>query len=373
LAVLFYGLVPIAGAFVERQRWRFFRRRLGELRLRPHLDYAGLTSAGELTEEYRFCGAFESVSDGGPLWIRSRELTVQADLSNALTYIFPNTGGEDSPYNFDLAGEVPERIRWDRISALTGDAKVFVGGPLVRKENRRIFASMHESPLLIIFYEGSEKALAIGTVSAGRHRNEFFNFITPYSFILGAFSQILIAVSFLSRPAYLSTMIAALIALFTPIIPLIPPGILFTIAYRRLWSLARMYRAYRDLARLPLGYIRDKDESQLPNGEVYGIRCFDELPVFSDEKRPPFLIPANEKRNNALWYICGALRSGNACPEEPKDPFAAYGVLPGECESLALRYNRRAYSLAVISWIFLLASIGANVFFIGLILSQIRV
>ena len=270
------------------------------------------------TEEFRFFGVFESIGDRGQLWIRSKELTVQADLSNSLTYIFPNTGGVENTSGLESGGEVPERIQWDRISALTGDAKVFIGGALVKRENRRIFASLPEAPLLIIFYEGSEKALALRTVYSGRHRNEFLNFLTPYSFTLGAFSQILIAVSFFSRPAYRSTMISALVALFIPIIPWIPPGILFTVVYRRLWSTARTYRACRDLARLPL--------------------------------------------DTAPW-------------KDGKDDFneeTVSGILRGDPRFTALSYNRKAFGLVIFSWFFLLLGIGINVFFIVLILSQIR-
>ena len=311
LAVLFYGLIPVAGAFVERRRWRFFRRRFSELWMKPHLDYAQSTNPVGDTEEFRFFGAFESISDQGQLWIRSGDLTVQADLSKALTYVFPFFDSEDL-----TVGDAPERLHWNRVSALTGDAKVFVGGSLVRRENRRIFASLPDSPLLIIFFEGPENTMALKAVYSGRHRNEFLNFLTPYSFILGAFSLILVATTFLYRPAFRITMITALVALFIPIIPWIPPGILFTAVYRRLWSLARTYRAYRDLARLPLD-------------------------------APP-------------W------KEGKAALKN--EDFA----LLSDPESLASRFNLKAYGLVLISWLFLLAGIGVNVFFIVLILSQIQ-
>jgi hypothetical protein len=131
----------------------------------------------------------------------------------------------------------------------------------------------------------------------------------------------MIAVTFLSRPAYRLTMIAALIALFIPIIPWIPPGILFTVVYRRLWSLSRMYRAYRDLARLRLNAVPWKTGKENLSQEAFEIS----------------------------------------------------GAQQGDTEPQALRYNLAAYSLAIISWIFLLAGIGINVFFIALILFQIQV
>ena len=246
LAALWYGIVPVAGAFVERRIWRFFRRRFIELRKKPLLDYAGLVGGGQ--PEYKFYGVFESVSPNGILWMKSEGLTVRADLRKANIYVFPNAGAEGNVPVFDPE-EVPEKIRWNRISSLTKKAKVFAGGALTERDNQRIFASLPDTPLFIIFYEGSENTLAMRAVRAGRHRNEFFNFLTPYAFILGAFSQILIAFTYLSRPAHRFTLIAALIALFTPLLPWIPPGMLFTTAYRRLWVHARAIRADRDLAR----------------------------------------------------------------------------------------------------------------------------
>jgi hypothetical protein len=372
LAVLFYGLIPITGAFLERRSWRLFRRRFSELKRRPHLDYNTLVNSTE-TLDFYFTGTFESIGSETLLWIKSNNITVQADLRGAKTYVFPNKGDNESFSGFDPGEEMPERIRWERISTLTGDAKVFVGGPLVKREGRNIFASVPGVPLLIIFYEGSEKALAVRAIRAGRHRNEYFNIFTPFAFVMGAFSQIMIAVSLLSRPVQRLTMIYAFIALFTPLIPMIPPGFLFTTLYRRLWWRARLYRSYRDLSRFPMEYFA-KGESQcvLPSGETYAYRHYDELPSLL--YKLPFLIPAIEKKKKSQWLVFGSLSEDEGdFPKEPQDEFAISCILPGDSESLAKHYNRKAYFLEVISWLLLLAGIGINVFFIRLILMQLGI
>ena len=122
-----------------------------------------------------------------------------------------------------------------------------MGGCLVNRSARRIFSTVVDMPLIIIFYEGSEDALAVHAVRAGRLHNEYFNFLTPYGFILGAFSQIIIAIVYLSRPAYMMVFVSAFIAFFTPLLPWIPPGVLFATLYRRLWFQARIYRTNRDM------------------------------------------------------------------------------------------------------------------------------
>ncbi|MDR0313849.1 MAG: hypothetical protein LBI14_09655 [Treponema sp.] len=373
-AVLFYGLTPVTGAFIERRRWRLFRRRFSELRRRPQLDYDTVNFAE--SGDFRFTGTFESIDSETLLWIRSKDLTVQADLQGARTYVFPNKGDEGDFQVFDPGEEIPERIRWDRISSLTGDAKVFVGGPLVKRGGRNIFVSLPGNPLLIIFYEGSEKALAVRAVRAGRHRNEFFNFLTPIAFVLGAFSQIIIAVSLLSRPIHRFTVISAFIALFTPLIPFIPPGLFFTVFYRRLWWRARLYRSYRDLARFPREYFaKGESQSTLPNGEIYIQKLYDTIP-FEIIKKVPLLIPASEKKKKSQWHFFGTLHKTETdadFPKEPLDEFAISCILPGDSETMARSYNRKAYFLEVISWLLLLAAIGINVFFISLILMQLGI
>ncbi|MDR2144028.1 MAG: hypothetical protein LBP29_06640, partial [Treponema sp.] len=383
LAVFFYGLVPIAGAFYSRRNWRYFRRRFNELGQKPILDSAACmnaeagSSAGEW-KDFRFSGGFESLTGDKILWIRSETLTIPVDLKGAKTYVLPDTAAQGIPEDFDPGEEAPEQIRLDRISALTGGVKVFVGGSLCLREGRRIFASTAR-PLMVIFYEGPDRSLTVRTIRAGRHRNEFFNFITPYSFVAGAFSEIIMALSLYSRPVYRLALSSAIIALFTPIFPWLPPGIFFTFAYRRLWWKARIFRAYRDLVRLPRAYIpAGEHQGRLPGGEIYVEKQYDTLPEAFYEQKIPFIIPAGEKRKGDTWRLFGVLAGGDekkpdALPAEPGDAFAVYGALPGAIEPLARRYTRKAYAMEVISWLLLLTGIGINVFFIAAILSLFRI
>jgi hypothetical protein len=377
LVILWYGLVPVGGAFVIRHKWRTFRRRFDELRLRPFPDYR--TYRQGTGGEYRFIGGLESLTDGHTLWVRNNELTIPVDLSGAHAYVLPMPEqGEDLEF-FDPGEDVPERIRWDRVSALTEGAKVFVGGYLLPREGRLSFLSTRDHPLLVIFYDGPDRSLTIKAIRTGRHKNEYWNGITPYAFILGVFSQIIIAGNFLLRPAYRLTVITAFVALFSPLFPLIPPGMLFTLLYQRLRRRARSLRAYRDLARLPLRHLYPGGTGgRLPDGEAYGVRCYPEIPGDSPEKRIPLLIPEGIAGRHEGWYIAGALPEGTGedsaagvPPREPRDPFAVYGAIPGNPETLARRFTLRAYVLEVSAWLALLAGIALNIFFISMIIVMI--
>jgi hypothetical protein len=205
--------------------------------------------------------------------------------------------------------------------------------------------------------------MAIQAIRAGRDKNEYWNAVTPYALIAGALSLIYIAISFLSRPAFRLTSITAFIAVFIPLFPMLPPGILFTLLYRHLWWQARVFRAYRDLARLPLRYLSPGEESCiLPGGERY---CLIRCPSL-EKNDIPKLIPEQEKRKKEMWYVCGTLEN-DQLPHKPKDCFAVYGILPGAPEILARRYTIKAYTLEIISWLALIFGISLNIFFIRII------
>jgi hypothetical protein len=377
----------MAGALFKRYKWHIFRRRFDELRLRPILNYRQYAQKGD-DGTFRFTGGFESVTDGQTLWIRGEDLTVPVSLKNAETYLLPMQKEGGIPEVFDPGEETPEKIRWERISALAEGAKVFVGGTLVCRDGRRSFESTKENPLMVIFYDGPDHLLTARVIRAGRHRGEYWNGLTPYALTLGAIALIILAVTFLFRPAYRLTVITSVFALFIPVYPILPPGLLFTVVYRRLAWRSRILRAYRDLARLPLRYLATakgngflgdfatigkevplKENCLLPDGTLYGYVCCGELPPAAQEGNIPQLVPELTRVNSVgPWYIFGALRSGEALPMQAQDPFATFGILPGRPKKIARRCELLAYALELAAWLILFMGIGLNIFFLSLLL-----
>jgi hypothetical protein len=406
-AAFWYGLIPVIGAFAGRRAWRRFRRRFDELRLRPLLDYAAYRHGNG--GEYRFIGGFESVTDGHTLWIRDAELTVPVALTGAQTYVLPmplepDAGGPDLSLDgkdaagksaekkavhesFDPGKETPQRIKWEQLTSLTEGARVFVGGALVYMDDRLGFASTRENPLMVIFYDGPDRSLAIQTIRAGRQGNEYWNSLTPYALALGAFSQLIMVLFYIQRPVFQLTVIAAFTAMFIPLFPLIPPGLVFTIFYRRLWWRGRVYRAYRDMVRLPLRYFTGPElRGVLPGGEEYAGLSYQTLPgelrAKIENREIPLLIPEGEAGKNARWYVFGvpcrvetgdtgtgdASGRAEALPTPPRDTFAPYVVIPGNPEKLAPLFNRKAYMLEIVSWALLLAGIALNTLCIAILI-----
>ena len=381
MAVFWYGLVPLAGAVIRRREWRAFRRRFSELRLRPALDYRRYcqqekNGTGE-PGIFRFVGGLESVTDRQTLWIRGDDLTVPVFLKSAETYLLPMQENAGAAGSFDPGEESPRKISWEKVSSLTEGARVFVGGLLAPIDGQWGFASTKENPLIVIFFDGSNRDLSSMVIRAGRHRGEYWNSITPFSLILGAASQILMAVSFIPRPAFRLTAIVAFIALFIPLYPIIPPGLLFSVAYRRLSWKARLLRIYADFALLPLrclappgGKGQIMEECLLPDGERYGFTRSADLPPQAREGKIPLLLPGFAKpRAGDPWLVFGALRPGEELPCQPEDAFATFGILPGRPQSLARRFLAEAYTLEALAWLMLLAGIGLNILFLWMLMA----
>ena len=194
---------------------------------------------------FRFSGGIESITDGQTLWVKGDDLTVPVSITKTKCFLLPLHEGEGFP-------EAPQQIRWNRVSTITEGAKVFIGGRVKNQDDRLSFVSTKEQPLMVIFYNCPDAAFAGLIIQAARTRNEYWNNITPASLVIGALALIYIAASYLGRPAFRLTVVSALTAVFIPILPVFPPGILLTSLYRRLsWNSVKLRASY-DLARYGL-------------------------------------------------------------------------------------------------------------------------
>jgi hypothetical protein len=366
-AIFWHALIPLAGTFISRHKWRSFRERFIYLCRKPCLDYAALRH--NINGEYYFTGTLEAITDYNILWIKNDNLTVPVFLKTAQTYMLPLTekkrGSGDKIYvdanDFDVNAAAPRRLNWSRISAFTPGAKVFIGGVLKIVNGQQTFISEKGLPLLVIFYECSERTLSAGVVRAGRYQNEYWNAVTPYSTVGGTFSLLWIAQFFFARPAYRTTVLSAIVAIFGPLFPLLPPGLIFTIIYRQLWWRACLYRVFRDIALLPLKY--GASNNAVDNSPAYQCRLYENLPAGI---KLPRLIPVDKPEKNEQWYTAGVSPDGNV--QEPSNPFIACGLLPGRPKVISRIYNRKALLFEALAWFVLATGIALNVFFAELII-----
>jgi len=243
--IFWYAILPFIGGFYSRYRWRKFRNRFSDLCICPLLDYSQYRQLDNQEGIFRFTGNIESITDGHTLWVRGNDLTIPVSLSKTKCYQLPMHEGDGLP-------EAPQQIRWNRVSTLTENSKVFIGGQLKMQDNRLNFISTKENPLMVIFYNCPDSELKNTIIRAARTRNEYWNSFTPVSLAVGALILISIAASYLYRPAFRLIVISSFIAVFVPILPVLPPGFVFTVLCRRLTWNARRLRINSDLAHFDL-------------------------------------------------------------------------------------------------------------------------
>jgi hypothetical protein len=241
VVIFWYALVPIAGGFFNRYKWKKFRNQFNTLRLCPSLNYCQYRQLDSSGGIFRFSGGIESITDGHTLWVKGDDLTIPVSIAKTKCFLLPIHDGEGFP-------EAPQQIRWNRVSTITEGAKVFIAGCIKKQNDRLSFVSTKELDLMVIFYDCPDTDLASEIIRAARTRGEYWNNITPVSLAIGALTLIYIAASYLGRPAFRLTVICALSAVFIPVLPVFPPGILLTYFYRRLSWDSRKLRANYDLA-----------------------------------------------------------------------------------------------------------------------------
>ena len=232
-----------------------------------------MQTTGQDAGAFHFIGAFESITDRETLWIRSDNLTVPISLEKAKTYLLP-AGNDNEEQTVDPHDETVEIIRWNKVSSLTEGARVFVGGFLADTDGRFSFTSTKENPLIVIIFYGSDDSLPARVIRAGRPRGEYLNAVTPYSLMIGAICQILFASAYLHRPAFRPTVIGSLIALFIPLYSVIPPGLLFTLIYRRFVWMVRNLRACGDLVRYGIADGNSAADGKVTDGSPPAWRFF---------------------------------------------------------------------------------------------------
>jgi len=190
---------------------------------------------------YRFSGNIESITDGHTLWVRGEDLTLPVSLEKTKCYLLPKHEGEGEP-------DAPSQMSWNRISTLSEGVKVFVAGVIKDRNKRQSFCSTKENPLTVIFYSCLDEELTEDIIRAARTKGEYWNSLTPISIVTGALGLIFIAATYLGRPAYHLAVISALVAVFIPVYPVLPPGFLLTLIYRRVSQNARNMRISCDFA-----------------------------------------------------------------------------------------------------------------------------
>ncbi len=243
-ALVFYVLIPVIGAFIVRGSWRAFRRSV--------IASASLASIAESWDALRRDGAaialvegeIEALGQDDELWLRALGATVRMRMEGAAVYLM---GGPSYPEGQGRAFGSIERMRWKNINAVQPGQKVYAAGR-VRLSDGQLYFDAGDARSLVVLHDGSHEDTVLEAIRNGRHRNEYWNPLTQASLAIGVLVSAGLASTSLNSgaPALLSALIIS--AAFSPLLPLLPPGLLGFLLYRSYWEKARYCRARRDLA-----------------------------------------------------------------------------------------------------------------------------
>lgn len=249
-ALLFYGILPVAGAFAARAGWRAFRRRFLDSLEYPALALGDCLRAPDGTVlRRRHSGAAEVLQGEDRLWVRGENATAAIRLKGARIYFLPAVRTTEDPYDLEAADESLRTASWSRLSGLLEGVRVYAAGSLRIERGLPVFRGTPSEPLQILIHDGRDRDLPRRVVWAGRHRNEYWNPVTLVSLTAGFLSTGAVLYDLL-RPPPLSLPAALAAALsLSPVLPFLPPGLAFLSIYRRRWERARRLRARRDLLR----------------------------------------------------------------------------------------------------------------------------
>ena len=256
IALIFYGVIPVLGAFVVRSQWRSVRRNLHSSLFYPMALHTPPEKEAALGP-FRILGELEAIEGNDTLWLKTREnRSITVDMRDSHVYFMPAFAGKEKQYPHlnpvPFPSESLEKVSWNQVFSLPEGTKMYVSGEVEYNAGRFRFRSGDKAPLMVLVYNENPRYLVPRAVWCGRQSNEFWNFLTPWSLISGILILLIQSVYLLQNSGnYLIQFFCIAMALI-PALLFLPPGVFLFNLYRRSWDTARRFRAERDLIRLSL-------------------------------------------------------------------------------------------------------------------------
>lgn len=344
-AFLFYLLIPAIGAFAVRSRWRRFRRTLVEASTWPNasLEAARRTEPGRC----RFLGTLAGLQGDDAIWLRGERLSVTVEMESSEIYLLPPSEGE-------VSDEPPRHLRWRQVTSLTEGTRFFAAGRLSLRDGRATITGDRTDPVIVVVYDGPTRTLLRRGTWSARQRNEYWNRWTPAALAAGVVALATIGYVLIRAPLdRIAALLAVSLAAF-PILPFLPPGVVFFFVFRLLWRRGRLLRAYRDILRLPLRHLHDASgHGTLPEGQAYALRPIS--PESAQRYGPDTVVlddplrRAGANDSEAKWTVCGQIDPDSELLAVPSDPISERMIIGGDPARLSERCQRGARRLELLS------------------------
>ena len=337
--VLFYLVIPSLGAFASRSRWRRFRAAVIEALAAPTA-----TEIPRAPVLARLVGTLEATEGDDTFWIRSGSIAAAVTADVVPIHLVPSGIAVGTPPRLGR----PEAVYWAELAAMTEGTPFMVYGRFVPEAAGLRLDPAATVPLMLAFEERVEE-IGVRCVWAGRQANEFWNGLTPSSFVVGFLALLLLALRApaLSRGAALLAITTALV----PILPLFPPGVIGLYVFRRLWARGRRCRAIRDVLNVPAAtnavcVRRGWDQAFVPTVDRDDATAVD-LRGLAEADRDPA----------QLW--------------ESRRPHMAALRAPRDAGRRASRYGSRAVLFEIAGAVTLLAALLCNYLLVSAVLNAI--
>jgi len=246
-ALFFYIVLPVSGGVISRTRWKSFRTRIMAARSLPRL---GFHSCLEPDAEFRFFGEVDAIGGQDELWLRNEGLSCVIDARAASVFLLSGVSGESGVGGGGSAvdGDTMERVRWASLPSIPPVARAYAVGQARLDGGRMLLGPADGRPVLLIIHDGKDEDVELRAIWNGRQKNEYWNPLTQVSLVAGLLAMSLV-VSWVLPARTLPSIAAITIAAgFSPLLPLLPPGVIGFILYRSSWRKARFCRSRRDLA-----------------------------------------------------------------------------------------------------------------------------
>lgn len=247
VALFFYGILPLVGAWRGRRSWAHFRENTLNALRAPEVDFSVLQAEGPPpTGTWRLTGTLEAFEGSDRLWVGNDRVSAAVSLRGVPVYFL-----DDHPEPFALGVEPPRKAEAASLGALPEGTQFLVSGALARDVRGPVhFASRPETDLLVIAFEGDSSTVLQRAVSSGRPMIDHWNAWTPVSVGLGFLLLLVLSYADLRSTGHRESGLLGLALALLPSTFFLPPGIVFFYGFARLWARARESRARSDLARV---------------------------------------------------------------------------------------------------------------------------
>jgi hypothetical protein len=231
--VVFFLFIPGISAVLTRRKWVRFRALVQKYSKKNFLTYKNL----ELNKAYVFLGELESIKTDNLIWLKGETLSISIDLTKRDIFRLYKDGGV-------------EIARWENLTSLLEGAKFYIGGTLEYSRGAPYLRDTEDIPMLVVNYDDEDRNITRELLVKGRYKNELWNSVTPYSYITGVL--ILIILSYIAYKTNTNKVYSyyILLAAGTPFYFILPPGLIFYLQFRRLWSISFRFSILRDLYNL---------------------------------------------------------------------------------------------------------------------------